>query len=156
MAIKNTTWTRIEPGQIVTFSYRSKDDTRPVKRTVLCINPELSFRKKSTGRVVKYFIGVQLFRQGERSIASNDLKRIIFRMGGLESEDGIFGANIDEDISKVDTQKIVRQLKNYKHLYRTYYLRECRKKRVFLEVSYKQIPKNEIKELESLVNINED
>ncbi len=58
--MKNTTWTKVESGQIVSFLYRSKNSTKTEKRTVLCIDPSYTYRKKSTGRNVKLFVGLQL------------------------------------------------------------------------------------------------
>ena len=39
MSIKNTNWASVEPGQIITFVYKSKNENRGNKRTVLVINP---------------------------------------------------------------------------------------------------------------------
>ena len=66
MAIRNTTWSKVEPGQIVTFTYKSKNSSRPIRRTVLCINPELRYRKKN-GRTTKFFIGLQINTQTSKA-----------------------------------------------------------------------------------------
>jgi len=57
--MKNTTWHLVESGQIVSFRYKSQSG-RSVNRTVLCLDPEFRYRKKSTGRVVQFFIGLEL------------------------------------------------------------------------------------------------
>ena len=40
MAIKNTAWHKVLPGQIVNFIYKTKGESKGYKRTVLIINPE--------------------------------------------------------------------------------------------------------------------
>ena len=55
--MKNTAWTNVESGQIVSFRYKSEDG-RSVNRTVLCLDPEFRYRKKSTGRIVQFFIRI--------------------------------------------------------------------------------------------------
>ena len=57
--MKNTTWQLVESGQIVSFRYKS-ENRRSVNRTVLCLDPEFRYRKKSTNRVVQFFIGLEL------------------------------------------------------------------------------------------------
>ena len=57
MAIRNTSWARVEPGQIVSFVYKSQNEKRGYKRTVLLINPDWRYRKKSTGRIKRYVVG---------------------------------------------------------------------------------------------------
>jgi len=155
MAIKNTTWHKIEPGQIVTFMYQSKHDSSAIKRTVLCINPEIRYRKKN-GRTTKFFIGFQLSRRGEKEIMPSKLNRLLRKMGGLESEEGVLGADIKENISKIETEQLIRMLRTETSRYRTFNLRKCKTKRVFLETEYKKLPKQEVKLLEDMVEINED
>ena len=155
MAIKNTTWHKVETGQIVTFMYQSKGESTPVKRTVLVINPELRYKKKN-GRTTKFFIGFQLNRVGEKEIMPNRLNRMLLKMGGLESEDGVLGASMQEDISRAQTQQLIRVLRTETSRYRTFNLRKCKRKRVFLETDYKQIPKQQVKLLENMVEIDED
>ena len=155
MAIRNTTWSKVEPGQIVTFTYKGENNTRPIRRTVLCINPEYRYRKKN-GRTTKFFIGLQINTQTSRAEVPTILKRILTRLGGLEKEDGALGVDMKENITKVETSKIVKQLRGLTNLYRTFNLRECKRKRVVLEMDYAQIPKQEIKRLEGMAEINED
>ena len=82
MALKNTAWHRIQPGQIVSFVYKSGQDTRGYKRTVLCINPELRYRKKN-GRTIKFFVGIQLDTAVTKPMTAGELNRLIIRLGGL-------------------------------------------------------------------------
>tara|TARA_B100001113_G_scaffold304370_1_gene264654 strand:+ start:258 stop:731 length:474 start_codon:yes stop_codon:yes gene_type:complete len=157
MAIKNIAWQSIEPGQIVTFVYKGKKEKSGFKRTVLCINPEIVYKKKN-GRTTKFFVGLQIASQGEAPMVSARLQAVISRLGGLEKEGGVVGAQMDENLNRAETEKIVSQLKPFYKFYRTYNLRECRKRRVILEVDYKKIPKEQIKKLESdaMRGIDED
>ena len=152
--MKNITWTKIEPGQIVSFVYAAKGK-RAVKRTVLCINPNILYKKKDGGST-RFFVGVQLNTQGEREITPAQLNRILGRLGGLESEEGALGADIKENISKIETEQLVKRLGGFKSRYRTFDLKKCRTKRVFLETDYDRIPDTAVKQLESEVEINED
>jgi len=43
--MKNTTWQRLQPGQIVKFSYKSVDSKRGMNRTVLIIDPRYKYKK---------------------------------------------------------------------------------------------------------------
>tara|TARA_B100001094_G_scaffold278984_1_gene288883 strand:+ start:267 stop:740 length:474 start_codon:yes stop_codon:yes gene_type:complete len=157
MAIKNISWQTIEPGQIVTFSYNSKESKRPLKRTVLCINPNISYRKKN-GRITKFFVGLQISVQGEPPMVSSKLQRIMSRLGGLELEEGVAGARLPDVVDKIDTARIVKQLKPFYDNFRTFNLRECKKRRVILEVDYKKIPNTaiEILEEDAVRGINEN
>ena len=152
--MKNTTWAKIEPGQIVSFIYASKGE-RAVKRTVLCINPNILY-KRNDGSSTRFFIGLQLNTQGEREITPGQLNRMLFRLGGLEKDDGSLEADIKENITKIETEQLVKKLGGFKSRYRTFDLRKCKSKRVFLETDYDRIPETAVKRLESEVDINED
>ena len=52
--MKNTTWQRVEPGQIVKFSYKSMNSKRGEQRVILIIDPKYRYKKKSTNRIVEY------------------------------------------------------------------------------------------------------
>ena len=43
--MRNTTWTQIEPGQIVRFMYKGLKQDRAVQRVVLVIDPKYRYRK---------------------------------------------------------------------------------------------------------------
>ena len=154
MAVKNTSWSKIEPGQIVSFPYKSKNG-RSIQRTVLCINPELRYIRKD-GKAVKFFIGIQLKAAGQRPPTPTQLMNVIKRLGGIENEQGVIGAELPENIGKVETEKLVERLKQFKEFYRTYDLQQCRKRRVLIELDYYKLPKREVQKLESEVEINED
>jgi len=146
--MKNTTWTRVESGQIVSFLYRSKNSTKTEKRTVLCIDPSYTYRKKSTGRNVKLFVGIQLETTLRGPINSAKLDKVIRLLGGVRSEDGaVEVGNFSDRMSDTDTENILekviglRKFIQKNDVFRTYFLRECRKRRVFLVDDYQRLPK---------------
>ena len=156
MSIKNTTWAKVEPGQIVTFVYKSEKQTRGFKRTVLCINPELKYKKKN-GRQIKFFVGLQLWSQDNPTnrIRPTEIKRIMGKLG-VKKESGTIKVDVDSnnDMTKQETKLIVEKLKPYMDNYRTYKLRVCRRRRVFLETQYDKIPNSVIRLIEQKEQLN--
>lgn len=159
MAVKNTTWTKVLPGQILSFVYKSQGTkSRGYKRTIILINPDWKYRKKSTGRVKRYVVGIQINTSKSPALPATKLKKILenvsFRKGKgkLEVEDGALSAKLPDDkMTKQETKRIYRNIKKLvKQLgnYRTFDRRECMKRRVFLEVSYNKLPKQMIQEAE--------
>ncbi len=71
MSLKNTSWPLVQTGQIVNFIYKSKGAQKGMKRTVLIIHPDYKFIKKTTGRVKRYIIGLQL-----HVLDNNQLKKV--------------------------------------------------------------------------------
>jgi len=156
MSIKNTTWNNIVPGQIVTFVYKSEKQSRGYKRTVLCINPELKYRKKN-GRQIKFFIGLQLWSQDNPTdrLRPTEIKRIMDKLG-VKKEAGAIKVEIDnnDDMTKQETKLIVERLRPFMDNYRTFKLRECRRRRVFLETQYNKIPNSVIRLIEQQEKLN--
>ena len=79
--MKNTTWTRLIPGSIISFIYKSKKETRAIKRWVIVIDPKYLKRTKEGSK--KYFVGLQLHRQGERPVMKPVIQKVITLLGGL-------------------------------------------------------------------------
>ena len=77
MAVRNTSWARVEPGQIVSFVYKSQNEKRGYKRTVLLINPDWRYRKKSTGRIKRYVVGIQLDTAISAPLTTPKLERLL-------------------------------------------------------------------------------
>tara|TARA_B100000900_G_C20470738_1_gene671268 strand:- start:250 stop:750 length:501 start_codon:yes stop_codon:yes gene_type:complete len=155
MSIKNTNWASIEPGQIITFVYKSKNESRGYKRTVLVVNPELRFRKKS-GQTTKFLAGIQLLNQNDPTskLRPSEMRGIFSRLG-IENDEGVIEAGINKEtrLTEAQTKNILKKIKPYMDNYRTFILRECRRRRVFLETQYAQIPKTVIKIVEAQVDI---
>ena len=166
MAVKNATWSKVLPGQIISFVYKSKGKkSRGYKRTIILINPDWKYRKKSTGRVKRYVVGIQINTVKTPAIPAAQLKRILENVsfkkgkGELEIEDGGIAAKLPDDrMSKQETKRIYKNIKKLVQKfgnYRTFDRRECLKRRVFLEIDYKRLPKQLLQEFqeEQLTNL---
>ena len=147
--MKNTAWTMIESGQIVSFRYKSSG--RSVQRTVLCLDPEFLYRKKSTGRVVKFFIGLELYASDRPRLPITKLKELFSILG-----------KGDETPTQTDAQemeKLYQILKAFLKrtpIFKTYLLRKCRKNRVFLENKYDNLNGLQVKEVAKKINKEKD
>jgi|TARA_R100000455_G_C6176883_1_gene56181 hypothetical protein len=152
MALRNTTWHKVEPGQIISFVYKSKGENRGYKRTIMLLNPDLKYRKKSTGRIKRYVVGMVLDTQITRPLTTTKVEQLFNRTGGLEVEEEALAANLPDTISKAQNTKLYNRLKAFVKTnknYRTFDRRECLKRRVYLEVDYKGIPKDTLDRFES-------
>ena len=152
MALRNTTWHKVEPGQIISFVYKTKKETRGYKRTIMLLNPDLKYRKKSTGRIKRYVVGIVLDTQITRPLTTTKVEQLFNRTGGLEMEEDALAANLPDTISKAQNTKLYNRLKAFVRTnknYRTFDRRECLKRRVYLEVDYKGIPKDTLDRFES-------
>ncbi len=157
--MRNIDWNSILPGQIVTFNYKSNDVKQAIKRTVLCINPLLKYRKKN-GRTTKFFVAIQLDTVLSEPITPVKINRLIQTLGGPELQDGAIAVDIPTTKQGVITQRQqgilmekVKKLKLDEHI-RTFNLRKCKRYRVFLETKYKELPSSTIRMLESRMKLN--
>tara|TARA_Y100001937_G_scaffold55461_1_gene76414 strand:- start:1003 stop:1497 length:495 start_codon:yes stop_codon:yes gene_type:complete len=158
MALRNAAWHSVEPGQIVTFTYKSKNETRGYKRTILLLNPDFRYRKKSTGRIKRFVVGLVLDTAITRPLTETKVNKLFNLTGGLEVEEGTLAANLPDTMSRAQTKKLYNRLKSvvnqYKN-YRTFDRRECLKRRVYLEVNYDNIPKSTLNEFaEDMLKVN--
>ena len=149
--MRNTIWQKVQPGQIVSFLYRSKNSTRAEKRTVLCIDPEYTYRKKSTKRNVKLFVGLQLETTLRGPINARTLDRAITLLGGAQvDKDVVEVGNFEDTMDDTDVELVYRTLKRFikkNDVFRTYFLRECKKRRVYLVDNYKRLPESQRKKI---------
>jgi len=149
--MRNTIWQQVQSGQIVSFLYRSKDSTRAEKRTVLCIDPEYTYRKKSTGRNVKLFVGLQLETTLRGPITARALDQAIRLLGGAKMDRGVAEiGNFEDNLDDTDIERVYKLLKRFikKHdVFRTFFLRECKKRRVYLIDNYRRLPASQTKKL---------
>ena len=153
--MKNTTWYQVEPGQIVSFIYKSQTgEKRRAKRTVLCLDPRFSYRKKSTNRLVDYFIGLELDNSVDPHISPPKLK-MLFELLGKEKDLILDNAGSKQRMEKIYTE--LKQFLKVTPIFKTYFFRECRKRRVFLEDKYASLNKLQIKQIsDRLVEDNKD
>ena len=149
--MKNTIWQKVQPGQIVSFLYKSKNSSRAEKRTVLCIDPEYTYRKKSTKRNVKLFVGLQLETTLRAPINARTLDQAFRLLGCAKMDRGVVEVgNFEDSMDDTDVELVYKSLKRFvkKHdVFRTFFLRECRKRRVYLIDNYKRMPPSQSKKL---------
>ncbi len=149
MALRNTAWHQVEPGQIVTFLYKADGSKRAVKRTILVLNPNLRYRKKSTKRIKSFVVGLQLDTAITPPITSTKLENLFGKIGGLEIEEGAIAGDLKDRMTPADTTRLYKKLKNlvskYNN-YRTFSRRMCLKRRVYLEMDYRRIPKDTLEQ----------
>ena len=147
--MRNTAWTLIQSGQIVSFRYKSSG--RSVQRTVLCLDPEYIYRKKSTGRNVKFFIGLELYASDKPRLPRTKLEQLFKILG-----------KSDPTPTQTDAQemeKLYQTLKAFLRttpIFKTYLLRKCRVNRVFLETKYDDLNSLQVKEVAKRINKEQD
>ena len=147
--MKNTSWLKIESGQIVSFRYKSSG--RSAQRTVLCLDPEFLYRKKSTGRIVKFFIGLELYSSDKTRMPVVKLKELFQILGE--------GDDTPTQTSNQEMEKLYQMLKAYLKrtpIFKTYLLRKCRMNRVFLETKYDNLNSLQVKGVAKKINKEKD
>ena len=135
--MKNTTWQAIEPGQMVSFK-------KSARRIVLCLDPMYKYRKDSTNRVVEFFIGLEIYNNQKSRIQTSLLKQLFEILG--ENQDII----LDDTGEEARIKKIYLELKQFLKrtpIFKTYFMRECRKRRVFLENTYETLNSLQVKQI---------
>ena len=137
--MKNTNWYLIQSGQIVRFRYKNMKGESS-NRTAYVLAPRYRYRKKSTNRIVEFFIGLEIENTAKQSINPTVLKQMFEEINGLFEE----GGNADYTEERV-INRIYQGLKRFLDgtpIFRTYFLRECRRRRVFLIEDSKEMGGN--------------
>ena len=137
--MKNTNWNIIEAGQIVQFTYRNMKGESS-RRTAYVLAPRYKYRKQSTRRIVEFFIGLEIENTAKQSINPSVLKQMFEEINDLFEE----GGNADYTEERV-INRLYEGLKKFLNgtpIFRTYFLRECRRRRVFLIEDSKDIGGN--------------
>ena len=128
--MKNTNWQIIQAGQIVRFRYKNMKGESS-NRTAYVLAPRYRYRKKSTNRIVEFFIGLEIENTNKQSINPMVLKQMFEQINDYFEE-------TDKNADYTDERAIRRIYENLQKfldktpIFRTYFLRECRKRRVFL------------------------
>jgi len=149
--MKITNWNNVFAGDIVQFRYKSKEG-RSGNRTVICLDPKYRYRKKSTGRVVELFVGLQIDVLGSaRVLNTTEVKRLVELLG--ESDQDLAKVNYNDEAR---LRKIYTRLKMFlekNDIFRTFLFRECRKRNVFLLDKYSELNRLQIEQLgKQLIN----
>ena len=137
--MKNTNWQLIQAGQIVQFTYRNMKGESS-RRTAYVLAPKYRYGKQSTRRIVEFFIGLEIENTAKQSVNPIALKQMFEEINDLFEE----GGNADYTEERV-INRIYQGLKKFLDgtpIFRTYFLRECRKRRVFLIEDSKDIGGN--------------
>ena len=128
--MKNTNWYIIKSGQIVRFRYKNMKGESS-NRTAYVLAPRYRYRKQSTKRVVEFFIGLEIENTAKQSINPMVLKQMFEEINDIFEDSEKAADYTDERVIK----RIYNDLKRFLDgtpIFRTYFLRECRKRRVFL------------------------
>jgi hypothetical protein len=110
------------------------------RRTAYVLAPKYRYRKQSTRRIVEFFIGLEIENTAKQSINPIALKQMFEEINDLFEE----GGNADYTEERV-INRIYEGLKQFLKstpIFRTYFLRECRRRRVFLIEDSKDIGGN--------------
>ena len=128
--MKNTNWQLIQAGQIVQFTYRNMKGESS-RRTAYVLAPKYRYRKQSTRRIVEFFIGLEIENTDKQSINPVVLRQMFEQINNIFDES-------DKAADYTEERAINRMYEGLKRfldktpIFRTYFLRECRKRRVFL------------------------
>ena len=128
--MKNTNWYLIQSGQIVRFRYKNMKGESS-NRTAYVLAPRYRYRKQSTKRVVEFFIGLEIENTAKQSINPLVIKQMFEEINDIFEDSEKAADYTDERVIK----RIYNDLKRFLDgtpIFRTYFLRECRKRRVFL------------------------
>ena len=151
--MKNTNWQLIQAGQIVQFTYRNMKGESS-RRTAYVLAPRYKYRKQSTRRIVEFFIGLEIENTAKQSVNPIALKQMFEEINDLFEE----GGNADYTEERV-INRIYQGLKRFLDgtpIFRTYFLRECRKRRVFLIEDSKEIGGNLKRVVDSILKDKKD
>ena len=156
--MKNTYWDAIEPGDVVSFIYKGQqDDSKSARRVVICLDPRYEHRKKSTNRIVDYFIGLEIFNSSKSNLTPTIIKQLFELLS--ENADVVLTDAQSGGRSRMERiyLELKELLKKEPNLFRTYFFRECRKRRVFLEDKYDRLNSLQVKQVtEKLIQERQD
>ena len=156
--MKNTYWDAIQPGDVVSFIYKGQgDNAKSARRVVICLDPRYEHRKKTTNRVVDYFIGLEIFNSQKSNLSPTVIKQTF----DLLSENADTVLTDPQSGGRSRMEKIYLELKDLlkrnPELFRTYFYREARKRRVFLEDKYDRLNSMQVKQVtEQLLQEGQD
>ena len=136
-------WTKVKPGDIISFRYKTKSTGKVLTHSLLVLNPRLPVTLKDATKT-KHLIGIKLEESNRIELRFNQRQvNILNRTGDLIS------VNAKENIYRVKFKNrfVINEIKGVKPMvynlikrsneiqgqYRTYDYLEARKSAVFLE-----------------------
>ena len=147
--MKNTNWYRIESGQIVRFRYKNMKGESS-NRTAYVLAPRYKYRKQSTGRVVEFFIGLEIENTQKQAINPAVLKQMFEEINDIFEDSEKSADYTDERVIRRIYENLKRFL-NGTPIFRTYFLRECRRRRVFLVEDANDLIRGSLKQVVQLI-----
>jgi|TARA_B100000085_G_C18340543_1_gene430112 hypothetical protein len=147
--MKNTNWYRIESGQIVRFRYKNMKGESS-NRTAYVLAPRYKYRKQSTGRVVEFFIGLEIENTQKQAINPVVLKQMFEEINDIFEDSEKSADYTDERVIRRIYENLKRFL-NGTPIFRTYFLRECRRRRVFLVEDANDLIRGSLKQVVQLI-----
>jgi hypothetical protein len=147
--MKNTNWYRIQSGQIVRFRYKNMKGESS-NRTAYVLAPRYKYRKQSTGRVVEFFIGLEIENTAKQSINPLVLKEMFEEINDI-FEDSEKSADYTDERVITRIYENLKRFLNGTPIFRTYFLRECRKRRVFLVEDANDLIRGSLKKVVQLI-----
>ena len=102
-------------------------------RTAYVLAPRFRYKKKSTNRVVEFFIGLEIENTQKQSINPIVLRQMFEQINTIfEEEDNVARADYTDERAINRMYEGLKRFLDKTPIFRTYFLRECRKRRVFL------------------------
>jgi len=96
MAKQVIKWAQVQPGDIVSFRYKSENSNRILMQTVLVLNPKISVKLKN-GTQKTQMIGLKLEESNRPSIALRGKRELLETVGDLhliDEENRIYKVHI--------------------------------------------------------------
>ena len=137
------TWTRVKPGDIISFRYKSKSTGKALMQSVLVLNPRLNVTLKG-GKKTKHLIGIKLEESNKISLRLNARQVTVLEKIGdfkkIDDENNLYKLQIKEQFVLNDIKGIKKQAYdkisqsfNIQGKYRTYDYLQAKKSAVYLE-----------------------
>ena len=136
-------WTKVKPGDIISFRYKSKKTKKNLLQSLLVLNPRLPVTLKD-GKKTKHLIGIKLEESNKISLRLTSKQVMLLEKIGdfkkIDDKNNLYKLEIKEmfilnDIKGIKQSaydKISKSL-NIKGQYRTYDYKTAKKSAVYLE-----------------------
>jgi len=96
---KAYSWTRVKPGNIISFKYKSKSSGKNYVQTLLVLNPKLMVTLKD-GTKTKHLIGIKLEQSNKITLRLNQRQISLFEKIGdfvrTDEKNNLYALEIDK------------------------------------------------------------
>ena len=82
MAKQIIKWAQVQPGDIISFRYRSENSKRTLMQTVLVLNPKINVKLKNGTQKIQ-MVGLKLEESNKSSIALKGKRKLLETVGQL-------------------------------------------------------------------------